>query len=227
MTFNNEFFKKNIKTIVMMVVFILVFILINCLIIDNTESSLVSKDLPLKGDTKFEGIVINEVMTSNNGAVASLDGTVSDWIEIYNGTDYEVNLKNYGLSDTNSKTKWAFPEITIAPNSYMVVYLSGESKNGLYANFKLRGDGSEKLYLVNPRNEVVDAVDILHIDSNEVMARDLDGIWFSSNKATPGYSNTEDGYNEYHGSLLEESDIKFNKFYLKMMVILKIVMIIM
>ncbi|MBE6138890.1 MAG: hypothetical protein E7174_00065 [Firmicutes bacterium] len=212
MEFNKKFFKKNIKTIFIMVIAIIVFIVINILITNNTTHGLVEKDLPITGEGKYEGIVITEIMTSNNGAVASDDGTVSDWIEIYNGNDYEVNLKNYGLSDESSKTKWAFPEITIEPKSYIVVYLSGESKNGLYANFKLKGNGSEKLFLVNTQSESIDAVDILTIKSNEVMARDLEGNWFSSKKVTPGYPNTEEGYKEYQESLLAESDIKINEF---------------
>lgn len=212
MEFNKKFFKNNIKTISLMVVAIIVFVVINILITNNTTNGLVDKDLPITGEGDFEGIVITEIMTSNNGAVASEDGTVSDWVEIYNGNDYEVNLKNYGLSDESSKTKWAFPEITIEPKSYIVVYLSGESKNGLYANFKLKGDGSEKLYLVNAKNKVIDAVDILTIKSNEVMYRDFEGNWFSSNKMTPGYPNTEEGYEAYQESLLAESDVKINEF---------------
>ena len=212
MEFNKKFFKKNIKTIFIMIIAIIVFIVINILITNNTTHGLVEKDLPITGEGKYEGIVITEIMTSNNGAVSSDDGTVSDWIEIYNGNDYEVDLKNYGLSDESSKTKWAFPEITIEPKSYIVVYLSGESKNGLYANFKLKGNGSEKLFLVNTQSESIDAVDILTIKSNEVMARDLEGNWFSSKKVTPGYPNTEEGYKEYQESLLAESDIKINEF---------------
>lgn len=211
MEFNKKFFKKNIKTIFLMIILVIIFIVINVLITSNSTNGLVDKDLPINGEGEFEGIVINEIMTSNNGAVASDDGTVSDWVEIYNGNDYEVNLKNYGLSDENSKTKWAFPEITMKPKSYIVVYLSGESKNGLYANFKLKGDGSEKLFLVNSQSESIDAVDILTIKSNEVMARDLEGNWFSSKKVTPGYANTEEGYEEYQKSLLAGSDIKINE----------------
>jgi len=212
MEINKEFFIKNIKYILFMILCIVIFVIINILITDNTSKSLVEKDLPIKGEAKYEGIIVTEIMTSNDGAVASPDGTVSDWIEIYNGNDYEVNLKNYGLSDESSKTKWAFPDVSIEPKSYIVVYLSGESKNGLYANFKLRGDGSEKLFLVNTQNESIDAVDILTIKTNEVMVRDLEGNWFSSKKATPGYPNTEEGYNAYQESLFIESDIRINEF---------------
>ena len=195
----------------MFIIFI-IFIIINILLAINTTNSLVEKDLPIKGEGKYEGILITEVMTSNNGAVSSSDGVVSDWIEIYNGNDYEVNLKNYGLSDESSKTKWGFPEVTIDPKSYIVVYLSGETKEGLYANFKLKGNGSEKLFLVNTQNESIDAIDIFSLKSNEVMARDLEGNWFSTKKATPGYPNTEEGYQKYQESLLEESDVQVNEF---------------
>lgn len=212
MEFNKKFFKNNIKTIIIMVIAIILFCVVNIILSKNSDKALIEKDLPIKGEGKYEGIVITEIMTSNNGAVASSDGTVSDWIEIYNGNDYEVNLKNYGLSDDNSKTKWAFPEITIQPKEYIVVYLSGETKNGLYANFKLNGNGSEKLFLVNTQSESIDAVNILTIKSNEVMVRDLEGNWFSSKKATPGYPNTEEGYKKYQESLIAESDIKINEF---------------
>ena len=212
MEFNKKFLKNNMKEIIIMIILVVIFIFINILITHSSSKSLISKNLPIKGEGDYEGIVINEIMTSNNGAVASTDGTVSDWVEIYNGNDYEVNLKNYGLSDENSKTKWGFPEITIKPKSYIVVYLSGQSKNGLYANFKLKGDGSEKLFLVNTQNESIDAVDILTLKSNESMARDLEGNWFSTQKPTPGYANTEEGYDDYQKSLIAKSDIKINEF---------------
>ena len=212
MEFNKQFFKSNMKTIFIMFIIIIVFIVINILVTNNTSNVLKEKDLPITGEGEYEGLVINEIMTSNSGSVASSDGTVSDWIEIYNGNDYDVNLKNYGLSDNDSETKWAFPEITIEAKSYMVIYLSGESKSGLYANFKLSNDGSEQIFLVNANGKIIDAADIYSLKSNQVMARDLEGNWFATSKVTPGYANTEDGYSKYLESLYAESDIKINEF---------------
>lgn len=62
-------------------------------------------------------------------------------IELYNGNDYEINLYNYGLSDTSGSAKWSFSDVTIEPKSYLVVFLSGERMEGLYASFKLSSSG--------------------------------------------------------------------------------------
>lgn len=209
MSINKSFINKNKKSILIMIIAIIIFILIDMFVVDNTEDKLLEKDLPT-GDASYTKLVINEIMTSNSGAVASEDGDVSDWIEIYNGNDYDINLKNYGLSDRNNKTKWAFPEVTIKAKSYLVVYLTGQSRNGLYANFKL-SSGGESLFFVNAKGKVIDAIDIKSIKKNEVMARDLNGTWFETAKATPGFANTKEGYEEYKKSLIVDGTVKINE----------------
>ena len=42
---------------------------------------------------------INEVMSSNSGAIADIDGDTSDWIEFFNSGKTSVNLNGFGLSD--------------------------------------------------------------------------------------------------------------------------------
>ena len=44
-------------------------------------------------------LIINEVMSSNKTTNIDNFGKYSDYIEIYNGYDYEINLKDYYLSD--------------------------------------------------------------------------------------------------------------------------------
>lgn len=211
MNINTKFLKKNKNFILISLSVIVLGIIVN-LLLSNISNRLEEKELVDDGDTNIGSLVINEIMSSNDGAHASSDGTVSDWIELYNGNDYEINLKGYGLSDRNKETKWSFPDVTISAKSYLVVYLSGETKEGLYANFKLSSNGDESIFLTKPNGKVVDAVDVAALDKNEVIARDLEGNWFTSKTITPGFVNTKEGYNEYINSITDtSSNIKINE----------------
>ena len=63
MEFNKKFFKNNIKTIALMVGAIIVFAVLNIILSNNSDKSLIEKDLPIKGEGKYEGLVITEIMT--------------------------------------------------------------------------------------------------------------------------------------------------------------------
>lgn len=72
---------------------------------------------------------INEVMSSNGGALTDLDGDTSDWIEFYNAGPTLVNLKGYGLSDKKSDLfQWIFPDFPVNPGEYLLVYASGKDR---------------------------------------------------------------------------------------------------
>ena len=210
MNFDTKFIKKNMKFILIVLGLMFVLTIIS-IFISGDNNKIPSKELENNGNESINSLVINEIMSSNDGVLAAPDGGVYDWIELYNGNNYEINLKNYSLSDRDNTGKWAFPEITMESKSYLIVYLSGKSQEGLYANFKISSNGGESIFLKNTNGKIVDAADITSMDKNEVIARDLDGNWFTSNKPTPGFTNTLEGYNSYHESLIEESDIKINE----------------
>ena len=90
-------------------------------------------------------LIINEVMSSNKTTNIDNFGKYSDYIEIYNGYDYEINLKDYYLSDDNfNLKKWSFPEVIIKPKDYLVVYATGKNtyEDGVvHTNFKLSSSG--------------------------------------------------------------------------------------
>lgn len=66
-------------------------------------------------------------MSSNSKTIADEDGDYEDWIELYNPTTEIVNLEGWGLSDNESKPyKWVFPDITLVPNDYLLVWASGK-----------------------------------------------------------------------------------------------------
>lgn len=210
MKINIDFLKQNMKFILGTFCLMVIIIIISVFTSGDTYK-VPSKDLESNGEENITSLVINEIMASNGGTLAAPDGGVYDWIELYNGNNYDINLKNYSLSDQENKGRWAFPEVTIEAKSYLIVYLSGKQQEGMYANFKVSSSGGEAIFLKNTNGKIVDAADITNMNENEVMARDLDGNWFTSTKPTPGFINTLEGYNNYLESLIEDSNIKINE----------------
>ena len=204
MGFNFKKLKNNLGFFVIAIMMIVVLTLVNY-IFDKKANSLDKAELT-DGEVNISKLVINEVMTSNKGAYADPNGKIYDYVEIYNGNEKDINLKDYGLSDEESKVKWVFPETIIGPKEYIVVFLSGNRSEGLYANFKLKSSGGEVMTLFKPNGKVVDAVETVALDGNTVMARDLNGKWVVQTEATPGHANTKEGRSEFLASLISDDE---------------------
>ncbi len=104
-------------------------------------------------------VYINEIMASNATVHADIDfGNYSDWIEIYNTSDQEVDLTGYYLSDDFSNlTMWPFQSGSMIPaHEFLLVYADGTG-NGLHTNFKLAKEG-ELLLLVDPTAAIIDSI---------------------------------------------------------------------
>src|SRR5690554_2773738 len=100
-------------------------------------------------------ILINELMSSNSNTIADEEGDFSDWIELYNPTEETVNLKGWGLSDNISNPfKWVFPEVTIGPGDYLLVWASG--KNRATSQKGLSQGVQQDVYLNIPGTKVSD-----------------------------------------------------------------------
>ena len=204
MGFNFKKLKNNLGFFVIAIMMLVVLTLVNY-ISDKKANSLDKAELT-DGEVNISKLVINEVMTSNKGAYADPNGKIYDYVEIYNGNEKDINLKDYGLSDEENKVKWVFPETIIGPKEYIVVFLSGNRSEGLYANFKLKSSGGEVMTLFKPNGKVVDAVETVALDGNTVMARDLNGKWVVQTEATPGYANTKEGRSEFLASLISDDE---------------------
>ena len=202
---NKKVFKKN-KLFFLISSLIIVLSLIISFSFKDSTILLDEKELNDKEITTNK-ILMTEIMSSNKGAYADSTGNCYDYVEIYNGKDHEVNLKNYALSDNVKSVKWVFPDINIEAKSYIVVSLAGIKSSGLIANFKLKSAGGEDLILVNASGKVIDMVTTVSLNKNEVMYRDENGSWARSAEPTPGFANTTEGLKKYHDSL-EELDEK-------------------
>jgi len=76
-----------------------------------------------------QGIVFNEVMSSNVTTLIDEDGEYPDWIEVYNSSDAVINLDGYGISDDESDPfKWTFPDVSLDMHQFMVLFASGKDR---------------------------------------------------------------------------------------------------
>ena len=130
-------------------------------------------------------LIITEVMASPNGGLY-------DWIEITNRGSEAINLSGYGLSDKATKpSRWRFPDVTIQPGEYIVVYASGLDKTldgEMHADFRLASEG-ESVYLYNASRQVLDTVTYDNLKTDQSYQRQADGTWSVSTSPTPGKAN--------------------------------------
>ena len=133
-------------------------------------------------------------MASNATVLADIDfGNYTDWIELYNTSDQEIDLSGYYLSDDSANLNmWPFQSGTIIPAAgFILVYADGTG-NGLHTNFKLAKEG-ELLLLVNPEMEVLDSIRYPHQLTDISFGRSGENLhtfgYFET--ATPGEMNAD------------------------------------
>ena len=213
--FNRELYQSNKFIIICSLLCILLFAVINS--ISNNGIVLDYSELSALGNktTGVQKLVINEIMSANKGAYVDQNGNICDWLEIYNGYQYSVNLKNYGLSDSSDGlVKWVFPNIEIPSKSYLLVYLSKEIKGKLHASFSLKQEGNEIVTLKKPNGKVVDSVKVVPLADDVTMARNAKGKWMVTDEITPGYENSKDGRESFLTGFVDKtkSDLVLTEF---------------
>jgi hypothetical protein len=88
-------------------------------------------------------LAVNEFMASNSTTIADEAGQYDDWVEIVNYGQEPIFLGGRYLSDNeDNPDKWAFPDIWIQPNEFLLIWADDDEGQGeLHANFKLDAEG--------------------------------------------------------------------------------------
>ena len=97
--------------------------------------------------------LITEFMAANDSVLYDEDGASSDWIEIHNPDDQSADLAGYYLTDDpGNLTKWQFPEISLPPGGYVIVFASNKDRSvgELHTNFRLPKNTGGFLALIDP-----------------------------------------------------------------------------
>lgn len=168
----------------------------------KTEAGMAEYEASLK-ETEDIGLYINEFMASNATTICDSFGSYSDWIELYNSTDTDMDISGFGISDNLSQPmKYRFPDgTTIAAKGYLVVFCSGNEgmQNGeLHAPFGLRSYG-EDVVIANRAGRIIDSYSFKNQETDVSMARMPDGTGElqSNSQPSPGYPNTGAGYSAF------------------------------
>ncbi len=188
-------------------------------------------------------VIVSEILVSNKQTVRDPLGTYSDFVELYNRSDSDIDLYGYGLTDDETSI-WLFPSESVIPaKGYLVVWCMKDDPTNGSGNLTLRGeDGtSEKLIIANfalSKNDVLRFIDpsgapIETIDLSDFYAGQKgnanaytsgdgvagetisadgsafahDGDGWKAMKPTPGFPNTEEGWNAYNESRRTDKEI--------------------
>lgn len=162
---------------------------------------------------KSTDIILTEVMAANKTTITDNKGNYSDYIEIYNKSNKAINLNGYGLSDDPAKVlKWKFPNISINPGAYLMVFASGEdmkgtdlTKGAIHTNFGLSAYKGT-IILSDPMGYILDQVTTTEMPRDIAYARvqnsggSYGDKWEQTNQPTPGYPNNSQGYTDFQKS---------------------------
>ncbi len=164
-------------------------------LIPGLDSFIRDRDTYLRGLigswTPIEGLVINEVMGSNNSAIADEHGDFDDWIEIANVSLAPINLNGMILTDHwEGSPDYVFPDTTLASGEYLIIWADEEPTEGdFHAQFQLDADG-EDVYLVDG-TVIVDQTTFSELASNTSWGRWPNGTgdWQLLSEVTAGAEN--------------------------------------
>ena len=140
-------------------------------------------------------LVINELMAANVGDVMSPATNFDSWIELYNPSNEDIDLKGMYLSnDVKNLTLWKIPSgVGVVPaKGYKVIWLGSEDIDYNQAPFKLDCDGGT-ICLSDASGSLLISEDYPQAISHTSYARKTDGgeEWGWTNDATPGESNAK------------------------------------
>jgi len=173
----------------------------------------VSTAAPIPTEDPYSGkLIVTEFMEKNKATLRDEDGDFSDYVELYNAGDEAISLAGFRISDNPEQNGWKFPNVSIEPGEYLLVFASNKEKSGgaeLHADFAISGD--EGVYLKSPGGSIIFEALCGGCSSDVAMQRLEDGSWEKSMRPTPGYENTNVGYIQYQESLTTPGPLVINE----------------
>ena len=142
-------------------------------------------------------VIISELMASNKATVADEAGNFPDWLELYNASDEAADLS--GCLLTAGRRSWTIPALRLEGHAYALVFCREEGGTGLCAAFNLPKEGaSVTLRMADTR--VIDSLQYEAVEKDLSYVRQEDGTLRLSALPTPGFENSEEGFEAFQNS---------------------------
>ncbi|MHC1785892.1 MAG: lamin tail domain-containing protein [Christensenellales bacterium] len=164
---------------------------------------------------EHQGLVFSEIMSANASALPDEAGSFGDWLELWNSTDREMNLKDISLSNRSDKAKFIFPNFVLPADGRVVVFCDNTNRSDpgfpFHAKFKISSIAAN-LFLFDTRGHVMDSLAVPTLNTNEVYARQPDGSFLKGEAYTPGLENTPEGHAAYLAQyIIENGTLEINE----------------
>jgi hypothetical protein len=151
-------------------------------------------------------LFINEFLAGNQTTNTDEAGDYDDWLEIYNAGNDPVWLGDKYLTDNfDNPDKWAFPDYTIEPQEFLLVWCDDDPNQGpFHTTFKISKDGEELAIVDNEATgyQMIDSVSFGVQTDDVSYGRDPDAgdDWIFYEHPTPGLSNALNASVDMQGS---------------------------
>lgn len=161
-------------------------------------------------EVSFAGkIKISELMYHNISSVCDESASFPDWLELQNVSDESIDLSSWTFSDREGEAKWSFPQCSIEPGDYLLVFCSADSSLPMHCDFSL--SEGETVFLCDPQGIVIDSALCAPVGDGFSLALNAAGelqpeIWTS-----PGFENSHAGYEAFSSSHAAEAPLIINE----------------
>lgn len=157
------------------------------------------------------GLSISELMVKNHATRLNEKGDIADYIEIANLSGETVSLEGLCLSDDSDELKWSFPAGELLPGEHILILADkGESAGDeLHCNFAL--SHGETVYLTDSSGALIDEA-VCGCDTADIaLVSNENGDWQESLYPSPGFPNSQEGYEKWQETLAHTSALIINE----------------
>ena len=146
-------------------------------------------------------ITITEIMTDNTCVTAAPGAESFDWVELTNFGSATADLSGAFLSnDPADPLKWQIPALTLEPGQAALVYCAGGMGSANDAPFGLSKTGCTVI-LTSALGNTLSLVDCPALLTDHSWAQDSGGSYSITDRPTPGFANTDEGYADWLANL--------------------------